>query len=137
MEVILNIGLNGIRSEIVNEGGFELIVPRCGVVLRAIEADSAIEALAFTVLPSDTEPTAVVSARARGYELDEAIFRLAVELNQDCIAIYSPDSGVGRLIGPGVAKRGAFDRRLFVLPNGRRLSEQDHKDDQLPQDLAA
>ncbi len=47
------------------------------------------------------------------FEIDKVIYDLAVELRQDCIAVYIPRSGVGKLIGPNADKWGEFDLTYF------------------------
>jgi len=42
-----------------------------------------------------------------------ALHRLAVELHQDCIAVYYPDRGYGELLGPSAAAWGEFDLSRF------------------------
>lgn len=42
------------------------------------------------------------------------VYDIALELEQDCIAIYSPLINYGRLIGPRAAQWGEFDSSYFV-----------------------
>jgi len=41
------------------------------------------------------------------------LHRLAVELHQDCIAVFHPDQGHGELLGPSAAAWGKFDLSSF------------------------
>ena len=56
-----------------------------------------------------------VKVRTEGtiFELYEAVYKLAVELNQECIAVYNPRTAVGKLIGPGTGSWGDFDFNYF------------------------
>lgn len=47
------------------------------------------------------------------FDVDKVIYDLAAELRQDCIAVYLPRSGVGKLIGPNADAGGKFDLTYF------------------------
>ena len=51
----------------------------------------------------------------------ELIYRVAVALNQDCIAYYSPSEDFGLLIGPRPYEK--FDPKFFVTCDGKNLTE--------------
>ena len=78
------------------------------------------------VIESDTEPTLVAEVTSLcGPMLTTQNFHaVAVDLFQDCIAVYRPATGGGALIGPGRAKWGAFNKAFFFDLEGRRLAPQ-------------
>lgn len=47
------------------------------------------------------------------FETYGVVYALAIELCQDCIAVYSPRTGVGKLIGPSAGSWGEFDLTYF------------------------
>ena len=47
------------------------------------------------------------------FEIYGAIYEISVALSQDCIAVYNPRTGVGKLIGPAAGKWGEFDLGYF------------------------
>ncbi len=61
------------------------------------------------------EPGLYVKVRTAGtiFELYEVVYQLAIELRQDCIAVYNPRSGVGKLVGPNAGSWGEFDLTYF------------------------
>lgn len=76
------------------------------------------------IVQSDTEPTLVVGVTPQpGILVRSAIHQTAVDLGQECIAVWELLPRYGSLIGPGAAKWGAFDPHLFFMLDGRRLSE--------------
>lgn len=77
------------------------------------------------VFESDTEPTLVVQVGASPFASISTMRRLrqtAVDLGQDCIAVYSPLTEYGLLAGPKAAEWGPFNPALFILPDGKRLA---------------
>ncbi len=62
--------------------------------------------LAVTIVPKFNNP----------FTLEYKLSQLALQLQQDCIAVYFPSTQEGRLIGPNAAKWGAFDPEFFVFP---------------------
>lgn len=115
MDVILNIGLNS-------------------DTLGSIETNTALQALSDNgffvhgsqVFNSDTEPTLVVTGRLTGddsVDNTKNLYRVAVLLGQDCIAVYSDRLiAFGALIGPRAAAWGDFNPEFFVMPDGSRLA---------------
>lgn len=75
------------------------------------------------VRDSDTEPTLVaeVSWRGDGKGFSTAIWNTCVDLEQEAIAVWSPDIEKGSLFGPKAADWGRFDTTKFVTPSGERL----------------
>ena len=77
------------------------------------------------VYESDTEATLVIKVRstygAIPYVLSK-IHALAADLEQDCIAVYSPNLDKGWLAGPRADAWGKFNPEFFILPNGSRLA---------------
>ncbi len=61
------------------------------------------------------EPGLYVKVKTEGtiFELYEIVYKLAIELRQDCIALYNPRTGVGKLIGPSAGSWGEFDLTYF------------------------
>lgn len=51
----------------------------------------------------------------------ELVYRIAVALNQDCIAYYSPAEDFGLLIGPRPYEK--FEPKFFVTCDGKNLTE--------------
>ena len=51
----------------------------------------------------------------------ELVYRIAVALNQECIAYYSPADDFGLLIGPRPYEK--FDPKFFVTCDGKSLTE--------------
>jgi hypothetical protein len=47
------------------------------------------------------------------FSVSGIVHRLSVELDQDCISVFYPASGIGALIGPKASKWGAFDLDFF------------------------
>lgn len=108
MKYTLNIGL-------ARKGSSYLDVVE---VIRALQ-DAQLYIGAYALVQSGTEPTVVVEvdgpAPAAGYVL-------AQRLGQDCIAVWHPDTEVGRLIGPHAAAWGEFNPEFFLLLDGSILS---------------
>ena len=48
------------------------------------------------------------------FEVQGLVYEIANALEQDCIAVYIPRSGVGRLVGPRAGKWGEFDLDFFT-----------------------
>lgn len=113
MNFILNIGL---KSETL--GDISLLLAK--QMLWAADLMIVKEA----VHTSDTEPTLVVEVSTlNGPSLTLAQFRnLAIDLGQDCIAIYRPKTGKGALIGPKAAAWGPFNPEYFIQLDGTRLA---------------
>ena len=111
MEVILNIGLDvNATSTIAAHVALE-IVKANGFLVRK-----------HAVVQSDTEPTLVVTVSQFDGQLAGRIYSTAVDLQQDCIAVYSPRIQNGTLIGPKAAAWGTFNPEFFFMPDGTRLA---------------
>lgn len=101
---------------------------------RTLAADVVIQILGANdflvgkhkVVESDTEPTLVAEVTSLcGPMLTTQNFHaVAVDLFQDCIAVYRPATGGGALMGPGRAKWGAFNKAFFFDLEGKRLAPQ-------------
>ena len=73
------------------------------------------------VFESDTEPTLVIEVSPD--PCGQMDFRqVAVDLRQDCIAVYAPVTNRGMLAGPKAAEWGAFDPTKFLKLDGTRLA---------------
>jgi len=77
---------------------------------------------AHAVFQSDTEPTVVAIVKPVDFMQDERLFSVAIELGQDCIAVYDLDLAKGRLIGPKADEWGEFNGDYFIKFDGGRLS---------------
>lgn len=118
MRAILNIGLDVAGTRALHEKVAIEIVKANGFLVHQ-----------HAVHESDTEATlvAVVSLdpllQAQGAPgIRPSLHRIAIDLQQDCIAVHVPlvgDGLVGALVGP--TPWGAFDPGLFLLMNGSRL----------------
>lgn len=72
------------------------------------------------VVQSDTEPTLVVETY--GDPSPTTVYRVAVALDQDCVAYYSVGDDLGLLIGPRPDSWAPFDKTLFRDLDGRPLA---------------
>lgn len=115
MRFLLNIGLNvGATTAISAEVARQILI-----------ANDLLPVNDGVVHASDTEPTLVIEVQplSRSPSLVLAAFAsVAVDLQQDCIAVYRPKTGGGCLVGPKAAEWGPFNPEFFILPNGTRLS---------------
>lgn len=113
MDFIVNIGL---KSDTLGDISVELAKQMLWAADLLIKNE--------TVLQSDTEPTLVVRVTSiNGPSFTLANLRqLAIDLGQDCIAVYRPKTGGGALIGPKAAEWGPFNPEYFILPDGTRLA---------------
>lgn len=111
--VILNIGL---KSKTLGD------VPR--LLVEQILASEDILIADGTIVDSDTEPTFVarVTYLRDGLSFKHALMRVAHDLGQDAIAIWSPLRRRGGLFGPNTQAWGAFDDTRFFMLDGSRLS---------------
>jgi hypothetical protein len=113
MEVIVNIGLAvGTNGNIGT-----------GTALREL-AQAGFTIDAHAVHRSETELTVVAHATFAGNEAQahNAGEWLAMWLSQDCIAVYVPATGNGRLVGPRAAAWGEFNPEYFIQLDGTRLA---------------
>ena len=101
-----------------------------GLPLNVHTACLACESYGFSILasrvfesPAGGENVLVISAQYRGSDLTASIYALAVNLRQDCIAVYH-GGGRGELIGPNAEKWGAFNPAYFLNRSGKSLVEQ-------------
>lgn len=121
--LLLNIGLNNIPNvESYTNGQANPWIAKA-----AMTAAQALRRHGFVygnnrVVHSDTEPTLVIEVTTDGMAVDNRIEMVANALNQDCIAVWYSDEGVGDLIGPRAADWGAFDPSLFFTLAGTRMA---------------
>ena len=73
------------------------------------------------VVQSDTEPTLAIEVTGPEGWVTARINRTAVDLNQECIAVWNPARQAGVLLGP--KPWGPFDPKLFFTVHNTRLSE--------------
>ena len=107
MTYILNIGL-------ARQGNSNLGV---GTVLREIE-NCGFDLGSHAVHHSDTEIT-VVALVAKGpgfFNPRISANRLAIVLQQDCVAVFNPSAGFGYLAGPKAAAWGEFNPVPTAVP---------------------
>ena len=120
MKLILNIGLDvKATSQIAAHVALE-IVKACGLLVGK-----------HKVVQSDTEPTLVVEASTDPTVLapfHALTHQIAADLQQDCIAVFIPNTdsakSVGLLSGPRAAAWGEFNPEFFFLIDGSRLAAQ-------------
>lgn len=113
MKVILNIGLA------VGTNGN--IGP--GTVLREIQG-FGFDIVTYGIVHSDTERTIVALVDDRDAAgQDNRIYQLSRFLQQDCIAVYYPETRDGALIGPKADEWGEFNPEFFFLFDGTRLAQ--------------
>ena len=109
MQVILNVGLN------TNTGS--TITADQALSQIAIFADVLEHAIAH----SDTEQTLIVAVNVNDVRF--TVYKLADNLDQDCIAVYYPRTGNGTLVGPKAAAWGTFNPEYFLCLDGTRLAQ--------------
>lgn len=119
MEVILNIGLNGIPQEFDNVYSVGREIPLFETALTSVKCLN-FKVISFAIVASDTEPTLVVRASHTG-DVRVCTTWLAEKLNQDCIAVYIPSKDEGHLYGPRAAAWGEFNPVYFFQLDGTRL----------------
>jgi hypothetical protein len=107
--ILLNIGLS--TQEVKGGGLLTEDVVRSAIRKLMRRVDSLV------VLPSDTEPTAVV-AIDKPLSADEGD-KLSTMLNQEAIVQRMPD-GSGELFGPQAANWGPYNPEYFLMQDGRR-----------------
>ena len=116
MRFLLNIGLNvGATTAISAEVARQILIAN-----HLLPVDDGV------VHASDTEPTLVIAVEPLMLRnpllVMQSLKAVAVDLQQDCIAVYRPKTGGGSLVGPKAAEWGPFNPEFFILPNGTRLS---------------
>ena len=118
MIIELNIGLN-VNGEVNSQLQCEQRAKQALQFLK--QKFSSVKSATYTNQYETNDGTLVlepglfvrVSTVGSIFEIDKVIYDLAVELRQDCIAVYLPRSGVGKLIGPNADKWGKFDLTYF------------------------
>ena len=119
MEVIINIGLDGIPQEVDNVYHINRAVPAFETALTSVKCLN-FKVLNFAVVQSDTEPTLVVRATHTG-DIEACSRWLAAKLKQDCVAVYIPSKDEGHLYGPRSEAWGEFNPVYFFQLDGTRL----------------
>lgn len=116
MKFILNIGLNvDATTSIAAEVARQIVVANDFLVTT------------WSVAQSDTEPTLVCEVMPMKTDLRQVamdVCQIAVDLRQDCVAVYVPLTGKGVLMGPGAKRWGPFDPTRFINLDGQRLSKE-------------
>lgn len=132
MQLILNIGLDGIPADLSYTNGVlnPLVARQALTAVQALRREGFVVKHAVKHL-SDSEPPLVVTAEfgnsplhGLGSGVNATFGQAAKALNQDCIAAYSPFTVRGRLIGPKAEAWGEFNPAMFIMPDGTRLSAQ-------------
>lgn len=131
MKLILNIGLEGVPldGKSYTNGRENLRDVAAGLtVVRALRRNGFLLGRTRLDLTQGEEPTVVAQVLTGGgvgrVGAEAKIFALAAELNQDCIAVYSPATGEGSLIGPRAEKWGAFNPAFFKMTDGGTLAQE-------------
>lgn len=125
MQVILNIGLDGVPSD---GPGYTNGVRNPDTADKVFNCLRTLREYSFTIsrtakVQSASEPTLVVEAYYDGPGLANSAAMVSRRLKQDCIAVYKCDEFAGDLIGDRAAKWGEFDPEYFFLPSGRTLKQ--------------
>lgn len=136
MQIILNIGLDGVPSD---GPGFTNGVRNPDIADKMFRCMRELRSRGFTigrsaVLHSNTEPTLVVEVEHSGLGLDNTVYMLAQALNQEAIAVYKCSEGAGDLIGPKSSNWGAFDPQYFLVLSGRTLQQVQYAAERLMQE---
>lgn len=117
----LNIGLNvagtnntaaRVAAQAIKAVGLlDVLCSACVVRTRVAEVEYSTAGGGAAV-----EPTLVVSINGSigSGTLRTVVFSLATELEQDCIAVFEPETGRGVLVGPKAADWGQFNPDCFV-----------------------
>jgi hypothetical protein len=63
---------------------------------------------------SETEDTLIVVCEGSPADVSVVVEELAVNLSQDCIAVFNVETGAGELIGPNAAAWGEFNPEFFI-----------------------
>jgi hypothetical protein len=88
-----------------------LIGRNCLISTRAVDSEYVGPDAAPVV---ETTLLVNVAGEIPGTSLRNIVFAIAEELEQDCIAVYEPESGSGTLIGPKAVNWGSFNPDYFV-----------------------
>lgn len=115
MKFILNIGLNAGATETI-----------AADVAKQVVAANEFLITKSAIVQSDTEPTLVceVQALTRSPSLVlQFLYQIAIDLDQDCIAVYREATRKGVLIGPRAADWGEFNPEFFFTLDGSRLAQ--------------
>lgn len=116
MKFILNIGLDSKATRSISADVAAQIVVANDFLIRKSK-----------VLRSDTEPTLVcevVAMPSSPFLVIQQLRQIAVDLHQDCIAVFRPRTGKGVLIGPNAQAWGKFNPEFFFTLDGQRLAEE-------------
>jgi len=119
MGIILNIGL-AVNRETNVVGNYASDVIPFNEVLRALPTWHIAD---LRLLQSHTERTLVVELNTAAPWVLDVANRIALQFDQDCVAVYNRVTNEGRLIGPRADRWGAFNPALFFLCNGQSLTE--------------
>lgn len=88
-----------------------LLSRNCVVATRAVDSTYSGPDGAPVV---ETTLLVSVAGQIAQASLRNIVYALAEELEQDCIAVYEPETGRGELIGPKAADWGGFNPEYFV-----------------------
>lgn len=116
MKFILNIGLESQATSLISAH-----------VAREIVSANEFLVTNYSVGESDTEPTLVCEVMPLKTDLRQIaqdVYQIAVDLRQDCVAVYVPLTGKGVLMGPRAERWGPFNPARFVTLDGQRLSKE-------------
>jgi hypothetical protein len=109
-KVVLNLGISGPTYGVSTMTSID----RWCVYLDELEYLVELDELRYR-RDSYGESVLVATGTLRRGVTKWALWKLAVVANQDCIAVYYPDTDTGALLGPFANKWGRFDKACFVF----------------------
>lgn len=116
MQLILNIGLKGIHTQ---------VTPASALHASRVLRKHGFSLVTGVVHHSATEPTLVATVEHDGGGVHGDVRQVAAALNQECIACWKPHRGKGVMLGATIDQDdswGAFNPALFLMPDGAVLS---------------
>jgi len=119
MSIIFNIGLNISRT--TPAGNVTTDTVPFTEVLRALPTWHIRD---LRLLQSHTEQTLVVELDSTHEWVLDLANRLAIQFDQDCVAVYNRATNTGALIGPRAHLWGQFNPAFFFTCGGRTLADE-------------
>lgn len=116
MKFLLNVGLDAKATTTISAD-----------VARQIVGANDFLVTTWSVVQSDTEPTLVcevIPLSTSPLLVLQQLHQIAIDLRQDCIAVYRPHTKGGALIGPNAKAWGKFNPAYFFTLDGQRLAQE-------------